>query len=72
MMEWIGLYSANRYRSSKKNKEISTMSITMADLKPSILTALLFALYALAVIPLLKYFLGLYEVPGLSALAAAI
>ena len=48
------------------------MSITMADLKPSILTALLFALYALAVIPLLKYFLALYEVPGLSALAAAI
>ena len=48
------------------------MSLTMADLKPSILTALLFALYALAVIPLMKYFLNLYQVPGLSDLAAAI
>lgn len=48
------------------------MSIDMADLKPSVMTALLFALYAMLVIPLLKFALAKWEVPGLSALAAAI
>lgn len=48
------------------------MKIDMADLKPSALTALLFALYALLVIPLLKFLLGKYYVPGISDLAGAI
>jgi hypothetical protein len=48
------------------------MRIDMADLKPSMLTALLFALYALLVIPLLKVLLTRWHVPGVSELAAAI
>ena len=48
------------------------MNIDMADLKPSLLTAILFALYALLVIPLLKYALVKFPVPGLSELAASI
>lgn len=39
---------------------------------PSAGTLLLFALYALLVIPLLKYVLLKWEVPGVSKLAAAI
>lgn len=39
---------------------------------PSAGTLLLFALYALLVIPLMKYFLVKFEVPGLSKLAASI
>ena len=48
------------------------MKIDMAELKPSIFTAALFALYALLVIPFLKFILTKYPVPGLSELAQAI
>lgn len=48
------------------------MSINLGDFAPSIPTLVLFALYALLVIPLLKFGLTKWQVPGLSALAAAI
>lgn len=48
------------------------MKVDFADIKPSVLNALLFGMYALVVIPLLKFALARWEVPGLSSLAAAI
>jgi hypothetical protein len=48
------------------------MRIDMAELKPSVITAFLFALYALLVIPVLKFALAKWNVPGLSDLASAI
>lgn len=48
------------------------MPIDFADIKPSVLTALLFILYALALIPATKFFLSKYHIPGLSELASAL
>jgi hypothetical protein len=48
------------------------MKVDFAELKPSVLNMLLFAMYCLLVIPILKFFLTRWRVPGLSDLAAAI
>lgn len=48
------------------------VKLDLADIKPSVLSALLFVAYALLLIPLTKYFFTKYNVPGLSDLARAI
>ena len=48
------------------------MKVDFVDLKPSIFNALIFFLYAMVVIPLGKFILLKYQVPGLSQLAASI
>ena len=48
------------------------MKVDFADIKPSVLNAAMFGLTALLVIPLMKYILAKWPVPGLSDLAGAI
>ena len=48
------------------------MEFDLADIKPSVLSALLFVAYALLLIPLTKFALTKWHVPGLSDLAASI
>lgn len=49
-----------------------SISDEIKALRPSVFTAILFFFYALLVIPVGKYLLARYPVPGLSQLAAAI
>jgi hypothetical protein len=48
------------------------MANELRALRPSVYTAILFFFYAIIVIPVGKYLLARYPVPGLSQLAAAI
>lgn len=48
-----------------------SISNELRALRPSVFTAILFFFYAILVIPLGKYLLAKYPVPGLAQLAAA-
>lgn len=48
------------------------MANELRALRPTVYTGILFFLYALVVIPLGKYALARWQVPGLSQLAASI
>lgn len=48
------------------------MNIDFAEIKPSFWNFILFALYSLAVIPVVKFFFAKVQIPGFSALAGSI
>lgn len=48
------------------------MSLDLADIKPSVLNALMIFLIVAITVPLAKFLLNKYRVPGLSDLVSAI